>query len=379
MEDFIKKLKLRLPAIGLLVITLVFWGVYDRYEAAGPVLLQSPALDDAVRIHGDCKGQDGRYILRVAPGGPRVTANFRIPGGTGYDRIRVRGRIKTDGVVAGRYRWRCARIVMAQYDENNKWIPGHHGLIAQDGTTDWTECEDVFEIDGQAAQADLAIQQLGREGVAEFDRLSVQPVQLRASFTWWRLAFAGSWLGVGVLFYRRCRLESRRLRRLILINAVIIMIGTLMPGQLIEDSAEYARAEAVKMLQSVRPEAPSGTDMQQPPAAGKDAQERVDRFSGFIGGLHGIGHFVLFASLCFLVYLSAAFEGQHRSYFLKVVFDILLFAGVTESLQYLTLDRIPGITDWLIDVAGLLAAFLLFLAVMLIRSIAGTPAGDAET
>jgi len=77
-----------------------------------------------------------------------------------------------------------------------------------------------------------------------------------------------------------------------------------------------------------------------------------------------VGHFVLFASLCFLVYLSAALEGQHPAYFFKVAFDILLFAGVTEALQFLTLDRMAGAGDLRIDLYGMAAALLLFLMIL---------------
>ena len=79
-----------------------------------------------------------------------------------------------------------------------------------------------------------------------------------------------------------------------------------------------------------------------------------------------MGHFTLFASLCFLIYLSAALEGQSRSYFFKVAFDVLLFAGVTESLQYLTMDRTPGVRDWFVDVCGMAVAFACFLIVLLV-------------
>ena len=79
---------------------------------------------------------------------------------------------------------------------------------------------------------------------------------------------------------------------------------------------------------------------------------------------HQVGHFALFASLCFLVYLSAALERQHVGYFAKVGFDILVFAAITESLQFLTLDRNAGVSDLLIDIYGMATAFVLFLAVL---------------
>ena len=72
---------------------------------------------------------------------------------------------------------------------------------------------------------------------------------------------------------------------------------------------------------------------------------------------------MLFASLCFWVYCSAALERQHPIYFLKVGVDILIFAAITESLQHLTLDRSAGLSDLKIDLYGMAATLLLFLAV----------------
>ena len=45
---------------------------------------------------------------------------------------------------------------------------------------------------------------------------------------------------------------------------------------------------------------------------------------------------------------------------------MLLFAGITESLQYLTLDRTPGLLDWFIDLYGMAVAFACFLMVLLV-------------
>lgn len=378
MNDWMQKLKTRLPAIVLLLVTLVFWHFYDRYEAVGPALLQAPSLADASRMQGDCTEAHGRYILAVAPGGKAARINFRIPDGTHYERLRVRGRIKVDGVVAGKYPWRCARLLLVQYDENMKWIPGHHGVVSEEGTKDWTTCEDVFELDDRAAHVDLVIQQIGLEGVAEFDQLAAESVRLRYSYLWWRLAFAVSWLLMGVIYFRRCRLDSRRLRWLILLNALVIVMGTLMPGSWIEDSTSYAKEEAARLVESADRRQPPEQRPQKPAPPTKHEDETYNQFKDLVGDVHGAGHFVLFASLCFLVYLSAALEGQHRSYYFKVAFDILLFSSVTEALQYLTEDRTPGVSDWLIDVLGMAGAFLLFLVMMAIRPIGQRRSGAAN-
>jgi len=358
------KMVLRVPAISLLAATLLFWDLYDRYEPAGPILLQAPSLADATRMRGDCSETNGHFILNVLPDGNTASISFRLPEATRYDRIRVRGRMKLDGVVPGRHYWDCARLLLVQYDNQDKWIPGMHSLVSEQGTRDWKWYEDVFVLDDRAANADVVIQQIGKEGSAEFDRLAAQPVRLRPSYRWWRMVFTLAWVSMALLYFRRCRLHRRRLRVFILLNAIAIIFGTLMPEKWIEDTSDYARTEALKVIEKtgVRP-APATSPPSQ--SSGRKAeQEKIDQFSAVVGGVHGLGHFALFASLCFLVYLSAALERQPRIYFFKVAFDVLLFAGVTESLQYLTLDRTPGVRDWLVDSFGMAVAFVCFLAVL---------------
>ncbi|NNJ70344.1 MAG: VanZ family protein [Kiritimatiellales bacterium] len=351
------KLMMRVPAIVLLLVTLLFWGFYDRYEAAGEALLQSPSLADATRMRGTCSETNGHFILTVPESGETVSINFRMPRAMDYDLIRVRARIKVDGVVCGKYPWSCARLLLTQYDENGRWISGEHGVVAEQGTRDWETHEDVFEVEPDAAHADIVIQHIGRSGVAEYDRIIAEPVRLRRSFFFWQIIFCGLWVSMAGLYFRRCRLDRRKLRILILLNVLAILAGTMMPGVWISDASEKVKGSIARKVETGQ--------------ASKLEQElsRIDQFNEVVGGAHVTGHFTLFASLCFLVYWSAALERQHASYYFKVAVDILIFAAITESLQHLTLDRTAGVFDWKMDIYGLVTGFGLFLATRLVVEI----------
>ncbi len=359
MKDWKKKLKLRLPALLLLLATLLFWSRYERYEAAGPLLLESPPMAAATRVRGECTETNGHFIRTVPVSGKTASINFRMPNAAGYEFIRVHGRIKVENVVEGKNYWRCARLLLVQYDGNNKWIPGHHGVVAEQGSKDWEFHEDVFEIDSLAAHVDLVIQQTGLSGIAEFDQLRVEPLRLRASFVWWRTLFFVLWLLAAVLYFPRCRLHRRKLKVLILLNAMVILAGTLMPGVWIQDSTARFKT-AVQELRAPEPVPEQEQTSKKKPAS---PQEQIDWFVEIEVEAHQVGHFTLFASLCFLVYLSAALERQHPAYFFKVGIDVLLFAAITESLQFLTLDRTAGILDLRTDLYGMALAFVVFLAV----------------
>jgi VanZ family protein len=282
-----------------------------------------------------------------------------------YDLIRVRARIGVEGVVAGKNPWNCARLLFAQYRADGRWIPVCHGLAAECGSKDWARHEKVFKVSSDADHAAVLLEQSGTEGLARFDQIRVQPVRLRASFTWWRILFAVSWMLTAALYFKRCRLHRRKLRMLIILNAVAILAGTLMPGTWIIDNADRMKATLRESLLSRA----KGTAETRPAATGParktpPPEKQMDWFTEVEIEAHQAGHFILFAALCFLVYLSAALERQHPVYFIKVGFDVLLFAAVTESLQLLTLDRSAGVGDLRIDIYGMALALLLFVLVL---------------
>jgi len=358
MKGWNKKIRMRLPALLLLCITVLFWSLYDRYEAIGPVILTSPEIEDATRTQGDYTGSGGRFALRVAEDGRRAQINFRMSGANDYQRLRIRARMKLEGVERGKYYWSCGRLLLLQYDENERWMSGEHGIVAERGTKDWEGYEDVFDIFPAAAHIDVVLQNNGRSGTVTFDQIEVQPVSFRNSFWWWQGLFLILWLGTSVLYFPRCRLNSRKLHLLIILNVIVILAGTLTPGAWISTHTEwikdaFAKSQSIAVRKEIGDTEPTGS-----------GASNVEHFNVAIDHAHEVGHVALFASLCFLVYLSAALERQHPIYFAKVGIDVMLFAGITESLQFLTLDRTAGVGDLLLDIYGMATALLLFICVL---------------
>lgn len=375
MDDGLKKLKMRLPAVVLLAATLLFWGFYDRYKVVGGILLDSPTLAESTLVRGNSTETNGRFVLSVGADKKMARVNFRMPAATDFKMIRVKGRIKVDGVVAGKYEWRSARLLLLQYDANNKWIPGEHGLVAESGTKDWAYHEDVFNVMDSAVHVDVVLQHSGLAGTASFDSIQAEAVELRSSFYGFQGVFALLWLGMGFLYYKRCRLHRRRLHLLILLNTIAILFGTLMPTVVIQTVSdgfkERVAAVMEKRLEEHRESLPAETVPQKAGDALAKESKRIDQFKETVDSAHVAGHFVLFASLCFLVYLSAYLEKQAPAYYFKVAFDILLFAAITEALQNLTLDRTAGIGDWETDVYGLATGLAVFLVVRFCKGLAG--------
>jgi VanZ family protein len=371
------KLKLRLPSIILLAVTLLFWGFYDRYTAAGPVLLEAPVLADGFRAHGSCIQSNGVFTLTVSEDGKTAGVRFKLEDAADYSIIRLSGRIRTIDVVCGKHAWNSARLLLIQRDAAGKWIPGSHRLLSKDGTEPWTGQVQEFKIDPKTVSVEVVLEQTGTSGIAYFSGIKAQPVKIRGSFALFRILFSLLWLGMAMLYFKRCRLDRRKLRLLILLNVIAILCGTLMPAAWIQTVSDQVKtrieqsvrkkAEKKKAMSPAVQSTPSHPNRTPTSAPAKSAEDKqLDRFNEMVGSAHRAGHFILFMSLCFLVYCSAWREKQHPVFYVKVGLDVLLFAAVTESLQHLTMDRTPGVSDWLTDVYGMLLALGIFLCFRLI-------------
>ncbi|MEI6892577.1 MAG: VanZ family protein [Pontiella sp.] len=361
---------MRLPAILLLGVSLLFWGFYDRYESVSSLLLDSPDLSEAFLVQGDCSETNGIISLNVPAGGKGARVRFQLPYAPEYKFIRLTGRMRIENVVQGKLRWSCARLLLIQRDTKGKWIPTSHALYAETGTADWVDLVGEFEIIPGAERFEVVLEQVGKSGRADYSNITAQAIRVRASFFWFRLAFTGAWILLGLLYLKRCRLDHRRLRILILLNTMAILFGTLIPSAWISDASATIKEYAMKTVERSS-EARTDFSFGKTPKNTISEQDiqRVEVFTDLVNEAHKAGHFVLFGSLCFLVYCSAWLEKQHPVFYLKVVLDILLFAAISEALQYLTNDRQPGVLDWLIDIYGMLLALICFLFVRFVSAV----------
>lgn len=393
MDTWKQKLILRLPALGVLLVSLLFWTSYDRYTPSGEAFLSGATLAQAERVRGEVREEMGAITLTASSTGGVAIVDFRFEDLTDAPFVRVSASIELQEVVVGQRAWNCARLALGQFSEKGKWLPCHHVVAAGFGSGKWKPYQDVFEIRPDAAYIDVSLQQLGSDGVARYKQIEVIPVKIRASFIWWRIFFALLWVGMAIFYFPICRLHYRRLRWLILLNSIAILIGVLMPAKWISDVSQQGRRVVrelqEKRLEKVQSSAPVScesitekteelTEKSDPKrtrltaatkgSAKYDLQlELMVRFDKLMRDTHRAGHFLLFSMLCFLVYLSAALEHQHKIYFCKVGADILLFAGITEMLQFLTLDRTPGVQDLWVDFCGMGLAFISFLTAYLLR------------
>lgn len=364
---------MRLPALLLLLGTVLFWSRYDRYLQDGAILLQNPAIETSFLRRGDVTQTNEFFVLRVPSGGAVAQIRFHLPDAEKYDLLRVEARAKATDIVEGDRPWKCARLLLLQYNSKNKWIPtpDHQPFGKRDGSTRWKKIRKEIDVLPKTDHLVLILQQIGKEGTIEFGEIRVYPVKLRASFLWWRLSFAIAWAVLAFFYLPKAHFRQRKLNLLIALNIVAILFGVLMPADWIKQSAAWAGktwTEYETTQLSTQPSAKKITKPARPkksPKPKKTGKAReYELTTQMTEEAHAAGHFGLFTSLGFLLFLSFFLEQQKVRSYLKVLGDLLLFAAVTESLQFLTLDRTPGFYDFRLDFYGILLGLLFFLLLL---------------
>jgi VanZ family protein len=354
MKEMLNKLKLRLPAIVLLAVTLLFWGNYDPCRTYGPVLLETAKLTDAAYVEGDCSEADSVFRLTRPKGGTMPAVGFTLPDVSDYPMLRLRGRMAAEAVVPGEYEFDGARVTLVQRDKAGHIIGNFDGEAGGSGTFGWTKFLNDYYVYRGIEQVELRMTQQGQSGTALFDSVEVRPVRFKGRTHWIKFVFAVAWLILGIYYFPRCRLHTRKLHHLILLNVILILVGILLPTRVIQRGIH----EMKQLISYVQMNDSPVNEQLVTAGPGFDLPAHFEHIIG-----RSLGHFILFGSLCFLVLLSGALEGQPRSYYFKVVFDVLLFGAITESLQYLTPDRTVDMADMLCNAYGILSAMVLFVFV----------------
>ncbi|WP_372846908.1 VanZ family protein [Pontiella sp.] len=345
MNEWAGKLMTRLPALLMLAATLIFWPNFDPCAPAGPALLDSPTLAAAAVVEGDCSETGAVFELRMAPGGIDPCVQFVLPDGPAPEMIRLGGRIRAEN--PGGSAWLS---LIQRRDTGGRSNGGQRQLIG-DGSFGWTYYQNDYSVSRWTRKLEVTLQSFGEEGTVWFDSIRAVPIAFRASLPWIRGAFAVAWLGIGAAYYFIGRLNTRRLRHLILLNALVIVVGVLLPNHWLQVAPGKIRRALGENVEAAR----STAYVQ----AGFGVARHIEQTIG-----RSFGHFALFGSLAFWVLFSAALEGQHPArYYGKVAGDLFLFGLCTEALQHLTPDRTVDVDDMLCNAYGILVAMPLFAVV----------------
>jgi hypothetical protein len=380
---------------ALCLATMAFFNLDSRYSAIDPDILPEPGEGP-----GDWFGR-GAEIRPLAQGGWEATLTAGRTGGSAilawrlddpgrYDYLRISGEITADGLDPDDLHAQ-AGIVLNAYDASGhlRW---HRPRVVVElhGPAGWARHERVIPVDPDAVSVRIVVFAAGRGAVLSVRALSlavVSETQLSVIARWGLIVL---WIAAGVWIALPAVAGSRRSAAGTLAAAAgaAIVLLVLMPQPQFNDSI---RSLVTSLDQAVagRVEQGAGTPVTEPPAAGEPATGsdtpgppetaaeagtpaaapsgpgpfmRLARQTVFGLEWQDIGH--MSAHVVFAVLLFSALPGAPLPWrFLFVV----LAAVASETLQYFVFTRSVRSDDFALNIVGVLAGGLVWLAVAAVR------------
>lgn len=348
-------------ALGMLRVFFAFYPVF----LPGPEL--APPFSDA---------WDGTETAEFVPDGDSFSARLAarpegggrlelfLPSVEGMDAIRVRARVRAEELVRGPHAYSQGRVLLGFVDRagTSRWDWPHTAGTVED-TTPWRDLSHRFLVPESAVSARVLLLNHGRSGLFAIRSVSVVPMRLNPRtplvFAGWGLVWAA-----GALFsVRRLRLLTRPGGRALLLAAMAIVTGMLLPERALSAVSVRARRLVERLERSATVAAPAtapSSENPTPTAPTKPTAPRDDRAdSERTFDLHKAGHFVAFAWLALAAAYGFGFRRPGGAVRIDGLASLVLFAAAAEQLQWLTLSRNARFVDVTINLLGLAAGLLL--------------------
>ncbi|QBG47927.1 VanZ family protein [Verrucomicrobia bacterium S94] len=362
MDEGMNQLKKRLPALIMLAATLFIWPAVDPCRPSAEPLLDYPSLAEADFVHGDCSASDGVIQINQHAAGDHPEVIFDLGNVSRYEIIRLSGYLQA-APVPDIHAGHTVALRLDQKLADERILRGSWHRMSAVGTLKRSFFIQDYILESDAVSAQVVLSRHGSVGTASFDSIRAVPVQWSGFYPFIRWGFILTWCLLGMLYYRICRLHERPLRHLLLLNALVIIIGVMLPTRWFQYGPGFLRWFSLLEMQAV----PAVSPAYELVSAGLGGG-LLDHFKYIIG--RSAGHFLFFGSLSFLTFLSGALERREYRFYPRAGLDILLFGAVTESLQYFAVERTVDIQDMLCNAYGMLAAMLLFMGVKKVWNLA---------
>lgn len=363
----------------------LFFALYEPWQPAGPEIIpdggfSTPAATNGwagwsplARIvpDGGFNGSPG-VVLTTTASNRHGVLRFFVTEIAGRKAFRVSLRAATSDVRGGAEPWQVPRSLFCYYDQNKKGLYHiRHQIFSAEKQQPWRSYAAFFPVPEEAVEARFYLQNLGRDGVLRVDDVSVIPVRPRSSAPWWKAFFGLLWFAAAGLSAAALSLWKRRFGPLICATVVLILIGVLLPGELLDGGIEQTKQGIQMLSKKFSPPKPAAASAGQPaapqPAAPKEEKPPLFTGAEALDHAHLIGHFALFSLLALLCALSWFSEKPSLRRAAAVFAGLTLFAAATEALQFVTIDRIASLYDLRTDLAGMAIVILLVFAAARLR------------
>lgn len=332
-------------AVAVLIVgTIAFFNLYDRYEPYGPELLSDPSFTEGfekwtISGRGDAQLlEDGTVILQAAAPNKGVAVRQYLADPTRHRLVRLKGELRSKNIQMGKQNWHSGRLVLASFDENQRMMSVPHVVVNLLGTQDWKTYQAVFQIPQNAIEVSVSLQIIGTTGELGARNLSLYEVQLHSHYNIYRSIGLALWIfmlaWLSLTLSSQLRLDLPHFALAFIFFSIVI--GVLMPSALKSNIEGEVSTFFAYFSNWLNPN--TSHFMENDPIKVSD-----------------LGHFLLFTLLAIVT--SWAYPTQNRFHLLS---SLICLAAVTEVLQFFVKGRLPLMTDLIIDVAGLLIGISLF-------------------
>lgn len=346
----------KIVVVGFLCATTAyFFGMTSQYETTGDELLVNGNFYEGFSAWTRSSRQgialvSGAVLSSVSP--EKVEAISQVISiGTGTRLLRFSGDLKTVGVIPGNQYWKEARLILAEQNPTGSILPGKaHILASLHDSHSWKRYENVFKVGKEVTEVRIIVQLLRATGSMWVRNLSVQQVTERADFRNYRLVAGVLWLltlsWIVLPWARTARISLKGIA--IAIVFVGIVVGTLVPQEL-KDNIESI----------LQPVFFHSSDIFPVTAVSESTRVtlEVKKYLAFSLPFSAwkLGHFISYAMLAMITVWSL---NTYRSILASIIV-LILFAVVSEVLQFLVIGRVPRITDISINVVGIAAGLMI--------------------
>jgi hypothetical protein len=319
---------------------------------------QSPERILVLHAHDKRHGRLSRRLQPVIPG----------------SLFRLRGYAAAEQITPGSKPWDQGRVVLFYRGPSGqkRWNYPHTAVRLR-GTQDWTAFEFLSTVPDFAASGHLVVINEGSSGRFKVKEMSLVPMRYKTSNRWLDGAWVILWCSVAFWYSVRLRLWSRPAGWLILLLTVSIVVGMLIPNQVITTTHREATRAVEHQIERMTLQSPARPDSHLAKRSNRVAWLRLGVVAQWMKSLepHPFGHLVMFLAMgysCGLMFLSGPTPhrvdhlGRNESLrLLALTAGMAVYAAAAELLQVLVLSRTPALRDWWLNMQGFTIGILAFL------------------
>ena len=334
-------------AVLLASLTIAMFGFGERYVGVAADLVSGDFTGPNWRERG--AGIDsfaeGTLTLRATDRMTRTGIDYLMPRPSNADQLRLAADVRIEGVARNLQPYANARVFLVQITASGRsqWHLPHH-LFNESGTRDWQTLEEVFRLDPATERLRLSITLDRVPGTLQVRNLELQPVEEAPWVPASRIVLLLLWAGylvwcIGSILRQPAPAWLRLAGGLLVIG---ILAGGLLP--------HGSKTLFLDGLAGLQPAETTGPNVA-PARPAQNLTDIQDTDGLHWPALHKLGHVAAFALLT-----VAALGLSNRGSLVRRVVPVLGFAGITETLQLLSLDRTGSLIDVGIDAVGVVLA-----------------------